>query len=91
MVLPARCIHTSNREHTVADASNKIRIALAPGDGIGTEIMQACLDIFEAAGVMNHVEFVPVEMGKQVFTAGDSRVTDDSVGTDDDSDADTTV
>ncbi|MEO1584745.1 MAG: isocitrate/isopropylmalate family dehydrogenase [Planctomycetota bacterium] len=66
----------------MADVSNKIRIALAPGDGIGPEIMRACLDVFEAAGVMDHVEFTPVEMGKSVFSKGDSRgITDEAVET----------
>ncbi|MEL7483902.1 MAG: isocitrate/isopropylmalate family dehydrogenase [Planctomycetota bacterium] len=66
----------------MADTSSKIRIALAPGDGIGPEIMQACLTIFEATDVMNHVEFVPVEMGKSVFTKGDSRgMTDEAIDT----------
>ena len=48
-------------------------IALAPGDGIGPEIMEACLAIFQAAGVHDHVDFVPVEMGKAVFDKGESR------------------
>ena len=59
-----------------------IRIALAPGDGIGPEIMNACLRVFEAAGVMQYAEFVPVDMGKQVFTRGDSRgMTDEAIET----------
>jgi isocitrate dehydrogenase len=49
------------------------RIALAAGDGIGPEIMDATLAIFRAAGVMQHLEFVPVEMGKAVFEKGDTR------------------
>ncbi len=49
------------------------RIALAAGDGIGPEIMDATLAIFDAAGVTRLVEFVPVEMGKAVFERGDSR------------------
>ncbi|MGP1272388.1 MAG: isocitrate/isopropylmalate family dehydrogenase [Phycisphaerales bacterium] len=62
--------------------ADKIRIALAPGDGIGPEIMSACLRVFEAAGVMDHAEFVPVEMGKQVFGLGDSRgMTDEAIDT----------
>jgi isocitrate dehydrogenase len=43
------------------------------GDGIGPEIMEAALGLFAAAGVGEHVEFVPVEMGKSVFDAGDTR------------------
>lgn len=62
--------------------SEKLKIALAEGDGIGPEIMSACLSIFEAAGVQDHVEFVPVEMGERVFAQGDSRgMTDDAIRT----------
>ncbi|MFG0259499.1 MAG: isocitrate/isopropylmalate family dehydrogenase, partial [Phycisphaerales bacterium JB041] len=62
--------------------SQKVQIALAPGDGIGPEIMDACLHVFEAAGVQKQVEFVPVEMGERVFAAGDSRgMTDEAVET----------
>lgn len=67
------------------------RIALAPGDGIGPEIMTATLEVFKAAGVMNAhvpgagaagVEFVPVEMGRGVFEQGNSRgMTDEAVRT----------
>jgi len=60
----------------------KLRIALAQGDGIGPEIMAACMTIFEAAGVLGHVEFVPVDMGERVFRAGDSRgMTDEAIAT----------
>ncbi|MEM9167869.1 MAG: isocitrate/isopropylmalate family dehydrogenase, partial [Planctomycetota bacterium] len=65
---------------TPTDSS--IRIALAPGDGIGPEIMDACLRVFEATGVMQHASFHPVEMGKQVFSKGDSRgMTDEAIET----------
>ncbi|MEM9560941.1 MAG: isocitrate/isopropylmalate family dehydrogenase, partial [Planctomycetota bacterium] len=61
---------------------DKLTIAMAPGDGIGAEIMRACLKIFEAAGVQQHVEFREVEMGEKVFAAGDSRgMTDEAVET----------
>lgn len=43
-------------------------IALAKGDGIGPEIMNAVLRIFEAASVP--LEFREVEMGKSVFESG---------------------
>jgi len=52
---------------------SKLEIATSPGDGIGPEIMDACQTIFAAAGVHEHVEFVPVEMGERVFAAGESR------------------
>jgi isocitrate dehydrogenase len=53
--------------------STPTRIALAAGDGIGPEIMDATLALFRAAGVDKHLEFVPVEMGKAVFDKGESR------------------
>ncbi len=57
-------------------------IALASGDGIGPEIMDATLALFEAAGVLKHVRFVPVEMGGRVFDAGDTRgLTDEAIST----------
>jgi isocitrate dehydrogenase len=51
----------------------RTRIALAPGDGIGPEIMDAALELFNAAGVGERVEFVPVEMGASVFAKGNTR------------------
>jgi len=51
----------------------QVSIALAPGDGIGPEIMNATLDLMKAAGVHDHVEFVPVEMGAAVFAKGNTR------------------
>jgi isocitrate dehydrogenase len=48
--------------------NTKRTIAVANGDGIGKEIMDACLHIFNAAGVPLEYEFV--EMGKEVFLAG---------------------
>jgi isocitrate dehydrogenase len=54
--------------------SRSVRIALAAGDGIGPEIMDAALDLFREAGVDRAgVEFVPVEMGATVFAKGNSR------------------
>jgi isocitrate dehydrogenase len=59
-----------------------VRIALAEGDGIGPEIMAATLDLFRVAGVMEHVEFVPVEMGRAVFERGNTRgMTDEAIRT----------
>ncbi|MBZ0171213.1 MAG: NADP-dependent isocitrate dehydrogenase, partial [Phycisphaerales bacterium] len=60
--------------------ADKIRVALAPGDGIGPEITDACLAVFEAAEVLDSVEFVPVEMGSRIFDTGESRgMTDEAV------------
>jgi len=62
--------------------SDKLRIALAPGDGIGPEISRACMSVFEAAGVLDQVEFVEVEMGQSVFAKGESRgLTDEAIET----------
>lgn len=59
---------------------SKLTIALAPGDGIGPEIMDATLALFKAAGVLEKVEFRPVEMGASVFLKGNTRgMTDDAV------------
>lgn len=44
------------------------QIAIAKGDGIGPEIMDAVLEILHAAHLP--LEFVPVEMGKSVFERG---------------------
>src|ERR1700761_5601180 len=48
----------------------KTKIAVANGDGIGPEIMEAVLKIFSAANVPLEYEFV--EMGKSYFDAGHS-------------------
>lgn len=65
--------------------SSNVRIALAAGDGIGPEIMAATLDLFRAAGVMEHAEFVPVQMGRAVFESGNTRgMTDEAIRTTED-------
>jgi len=46
----------------------KTKIAVAQGDGIGPEIMDAVLKIFDANDVQLEYEFV--EMGKSIFDAG---------------------
>jgi len=48
----------------------KTKIAVAKGDGIGPEIMDAVLSIFKAGDVQLDYEFV--EMGKSYFDAGHS-------------------
>jgi isocitrate dehydrogenase len=60
-----------------------IRIALAPGDGIGPEIVNATLELFTTAGVMRAgIEFVPVEMGASVFARGNTRgMSDEAIRT----------
>jgi isocitrate dehydrogenase len=57
-----------------------LRIALAAGDGIGPEIMNATLDLLKAAGVQKQVDFIPVDMGASVFAKGNSKgMTDEAV------------
>lgn len=66
--------------HKGTEMSSKLSIALAPGDGIGPEITNACLKVFEAAGVMDHVDFVEVSMGEKEFNAGNSSgIADDAI------------
>lgn len=60
--------------------TDKLKIALTPGDGIGPEIMEAVLHIFEAAGVLKHIGFVEAPMGEKVFAQGNSSgITDAAV------------
>ncbi len=49
-------------------ASRKVAIAVAKGDGIGPEIMDAALHIFEAAKVPLQYKFV--EMGNKFYKNG---------------------
>lgn len=66
-------------EHKVP---SKIRIAIAPGDGIGPEIMHAVLEIFNAVGVGDVVEFSVAEMGEVVFDKGITKgITDEAIRT----------
>ena len=59
-----------------------VQVALARGDGIGPEIMDATLELFRLAGVLEQVEFVPVEMGRGVFERGNTRgMTDGAIRT----------
>ena len=44
------------------------KVALAPGDGIGPEIMDASLRVLEAAGA--RIETVPLELGEAAYLAG---------------------
>ncbi len=54
-----------------------MRIAVAKGDGIGPEVMDATLAVFEAAGVP--LEYVEVEMGEAVWGRGVSAgITDEA-------------
>ncbi len=46
------------------------RVTVAPGDGIGREIMTATLDILDAAGA--DLEYEEITIGKEMFLAGHS-------------------
>lgn len=48
----------------------KIPVTVAYGDGIGPEIMEACLRIIEAAGA--DLEFEEVKVGEKVYLAGNT-------------------
>ena len=70
----------------MSTATPAMQIAVAKGDGIGPEIMDAALELFKAAGVMDHLHFRDVEMGASVFAKGNSRgMTDEAVRTVEDS------
>lgn len=50
--------------------TQKTRITLAKGDGIGPEIMDATLRILEAAGA--EIEFDEIEIGEKVYLSGNT-------------------
>ncbi len=50
--------------------TDKKRITLAKGDGIGPEIMEATLRILEAAGA--EIEFDEIEIGEKVYLSGNT-------------------
>ncbi len=54
----------------------KTTIAVAQGDGIGPEIMNAVLQILDAAGA--HLEAVPVQLGQKVYESGNTAGIDSS-------------
>lgn len=59
-----------------------VHIALAKGDGIGPEIMDAAITLLDAAGATKALDFEEVEMGGSVFNAGDTRgMTDRAIET----------
>ncbi|MEL6730844.1 MAG: NADP-dependent isocitrate dehydrogenase [Bacteroidota bacterium] len=65
-------MQTSIRSKQVltVDTKKAIKIAVAYGDGIGKEIMQATLAILEAAGADIDPEFI--DLGKDVYLAGNT-------------------
>ncbi len=60
---------------------SRLRIALAPGDGIGPEIMAATIALLDAGGVTAHVDFVPVEVGASVYDRDSRGLTDEAIAT----------
>lgn len=59
-------INKSQNQETIS--SQKVKIAVASGDGIGPEIMDATLRILESAGAKIEPEFI--NLGKQEYLAG---------------------
>ena len=55
-------------DHFIYPKYSKMKIAVAKGDGIGPEIMDAVIGVFNAAKVP--MEYVFVDMGKWVFDKG---------------------
>jgi len=53
-----------------SDMTQKQRITVAHGDGIGPKIMDACLQILEAGGGQFEIE--PIEIGQKVYLRGNS-------------------
>ena len=51
-----------------AAAAHRIPIAVAPGDGIGPEIMRATLRVLNAAGA--RIKMFPVDVGQEVYRRG---------------------
>ena len=61
---------TLQRPTTASDINQKTKIAVAQGDGIGPEIMDATLRILEAAGAAIEPEFI--DLGEKVYLEGNS-------------------
>ena len=52
------------------DINAPVKVAVAKGDGIGPEIMDATLRILEAAGANIQPEFI--ELGEKVYLSGNT-------------------
>ncbi len=50
-----------------------LKIALAPGDGIGPEITEATLLTLRAAGALEQLQLIPIDMGRAEFEKGNTR------------------
>jgi len=61
---------TLEKESNTATADSAIKIAVAKGDGIGPEIMDATLKVLKAAGA--NIEPECIEIGEQVYLSGNT-------------------
>lgn len=65
-------MQTESNQNTTIDLENpkKTKVAVAYGDGIGPEIMEATLRILEAAGAQ--IDPVHIDLGEKVYLAGNT-------------------
>jgi isocitrate dehydrogenase len=75
LVASKRFSNTLSKKHDFMSA-NKTPITVAYGDGIGPEIMNATLDIIQAAGAQ--IEIEEIEIGEKVYLRGVSAGIEDS-------------
>lgn len=69
--------HTLASPQSKSEISKSIKVAIANGDGIGPEIMEATLRILNAAGAKIEPEFI--EIGEKVYQTGNtSGISDDA-------------
>lgn len=59
-----------NQDINVGNVAKAVKVAVAKGDGIGPEIMDATLKILQAAGAQIEPEFI--ELGEQVYLSGNT-------------------
>lgn len=63
-------VQTRLQDTTIAQPLPAVPVSVAYGDGIGSEIMEACLRVLAAAGANLAIE--EVELGEKVYLAGHS-------------------
>ncbi|TWO32075.1 NADP-dependent isocitrate dehydrogenase [Seonamhaeicola sediminis] len=72
--MEAELLNGSFKKNSVSqklnETNNKVKIAVAQGDGIGPEIMDATLKVLEAAGANIEPNFI--ELGEQVYLSGNT-------------------
>ncbi len=61
---------TNLKQTSGVDIQQRVKVAVAQGDGIGPEIMQATLKILEAAGAKIQPEFI--DLGEKVYLEGNT-------------------